>query len=186
MMGRMNERQRARHEEPGRLVPRIAADPSLRKSSSIVLGQSRDDETHCFRSFRPSKTGSWRDERVESHWPLSYREKESSSRPVPLAQEDAHAWTFVGERHDSSRESDCGTFLFFAFLRVSRSVFSSLSVPLKLPSSRSRDKTAQAGFRDKKEEATACICVYSRLFYRGALRYTWDLYVFPSFSFEDE
>lgn len=58
------------------------------------------------------------------------------------------------------------------------------SASLELPSPVRVIKQLKSAFAIRRKKQRR-VSVYSRLFYRAALRYTWDLAVFPSFSSEN-
>lgn len=157
--------------------------PSLRKSSSIVPGQWRDDETHSLSVSRLLVPFSVRRRRErkrerESRWPFSSSLSFTKKSPSPVAREDAYAWAFARERHDSSRESGCRTFLFLPLFLLP------FSASLELLSFVRVIKQLKSAFAIRRKKQRR-VSVFSRLFYRGALRYTWDLAAFPSFSSEN-
>jgi len=161
---------------------------SLRKSSSIVSGQWQDDDETWLFPFSllpPIEDESWRDKYVKSRWPLSYREKFLSCctrRCICMGVRERTSWFFA--RIGLSHVSFLTLFPFFPFpLCFSRSS-STFSASPVLPSPVREIKQLKSAFAIRRKKQRR-VSVYTRLFYRGALLYTWDLAVFPSFSFED-
>lgn len=132
-----------------------------------------------FSFLPPVEKKSSRDKYVKSRWPFSCRE------PVRLLlHKEMHMYgrsrgnvmILRANRVVARFFPYSFSPLFSFYLSYSSSAFSCS------PFFYSRE-TAQVGFRDKEEKARR-VSVYSRLFYRGALRCTWDLVIFSSFSFE--